>query len=103
MVHAKGREPLLIKEKRDALFDHIRKNARAKDIYIDSIGGYVDHVHCLISLGGDQNIAKVIQLLKGESSFWANKEGMINPKLAWASDYFAASVSESAVVKVRTI
>ena len=49
MVHAvwgtKGREPLLIKEKRDALFDHIRKNARAKDIYIDSIGGYVDHVH----------------------------------------------------------
>jgi len=105
MVHAvwgtKNREPLLVQEKREAVFSHIRANARSKDIYIDSIGGYTDHVHCLISLGSDQSIAKVIQLLKGESSFWANRERMIKPKLVWAADYFAASVSESAVAKVR--
>jgi REP element-mobilizing transposase RayT len=105
MVHVvwgtKNREPLLTQEKRETLFSHILTNARAKDIFIDSIGGYTDHIHCLISLGCDQSIAKVVQLLKGESSFWANKEGMIRPKLAWSADYFAASVSESAVVKVR--
>jgi putative transposase len=80
--------PLLIKEKRDVLFNHIRKNAREKDVYLDAIGGYTDHVHCLLSLGGEQSIAKVVQLI-------------INPKLMWAADYFAASVSDSAVRRVR--
>jgi REP element-mobilizing transposase RayT len=93
--------PLLIKEKRDVLFSHIRKNAREKDVYLDAIGGYTDHIRCLLSLGGEQSIAKVVQLIKGESSFWANQQHLINPKLIWAADYFAASVSDSAVRRVR--
>jgi putative transposase len=105
MVHTvwgtKNREPVLLKDKRDFLFSHIQYNARTKDIFIDTIGGYQDHVHCLISLGLDQNIAKVMQLIKGESSFWANKEKLFQHKLFWAEDYFAASVSESSVEKVR--
>jgi REP element-mobilizing transposase RayT len=105
MVHVvwatKAREPLLVKENRAQLFNHIRENARLKDIYIDTIGGHADHVHCLISLGAEQSIAKIVQLIKGESSYWANKENAIKPRLVWAADYFAASVSESALQKVR--
>jgi putative transposase len=97
----KNREPLLTDDKRGTLFSHIRQNARAKDIYIDTIGGYTDHVHCLISLGAEQSIAKVVQLIKGESSFWSNKEELIKPKLVWAADYFAASVSYSSIQKAR--
>ena len=105
MVHVvwatKNREPLLIDDKRDTLFRHIRENARSKEIYIDTIGGHIEHVHCLISLGAEQSIAKVVQLIKGESAFWSNKERLINPKLEWAAYYFAASVSYSSVRKVR--
>lgn len=105
MVHlvwgTKDREPVLADKKRKILFEHIRANAKEKKVYIDTLGGYTDHVHCLLSLGGDQTISKVAQLIKGESSFWANQENLILPKLIWAEDYFAASVSESAVQKVR--
>ncbi|WP_214072193.1 transposase [Mucilaginibacter sp. dw_454] len=51
--------------------------------------------HCLISLGKDQNIAKIAQLLKGESSFWINQQNFIPNTFSWQDDYFAASVSES--------
>jgi REP element-mobilizing transposase RayT len=106
MVHVvwgtKNREPVLTSEKRKLLFAHILTNAKTKGIYIDTLGGYTDHVHCFLSLGGDQTISKVIQLIKGESSFWANREKLITPKLMWAEDYFAASVSESAIQNVRT-
>ena len=105
MVHTvwgtKNREPILLKDKRDLLFSHIQYNARTKDIFIDTIGGHLDHIHCLISLGSDQNISKVMQQIKGESSFWANKEKLLDHKLFWAEDYFAASVSESSIAKVR--
>jgi putative transposase len=85
MVHTawgtKNRDPVLLKEKRDILFSHIQYNARIKEIFIDTIGGYQDHIHCLISLGSDQNIAKVMQLIKGESAFWANREKLFQHKL----------------------
>ena len=83
------------------LFEHIRENARLKNIHIDFINGHLDHVHCLISLNAFQNIATVMQLIKGESSFWANKEKLLNHKLEWAEDYYAGSVSLTSVDKVR--
>ncbi len=104
-VHAvwgtKYRESVLTKEGRYKLFEHIRENARTKDIYIDFINGYTDHVHVLISLNADHNIAKTMQLIKGEASFWANKNNVFKQKLVWAEEYYAASVSESMVDKVR--
>ena len=98
----KDREPVLTDPFRDQLFDHIRQNARAKDIYLDSINGYRDHIHCLISLAGDQTIEKVAQLIKGEAAYWFNnKSGFHTKKLEWQTQYFAVSVSESIVPAVR--
>ncbi len=97
----KDREPLLTAEIRKRLFAHIRANARKKGIYIDFINGYVDHVHCLISLGTDQTIGKIMQLVKGESSNWMNKNRLCHGHFAWQDEYFAASVSESNVDAVR--
>jgi len=47
---------------------------KKKDIFIDFVNGHTEHCHCLISLGVDQTIAKVMQLVKGECAFWFNKE-----------------------------
>lgn len=97
----KNGERILSKDNRLILQDHILENAKNKGIYIDIIGGDVDHLHCLISLGAIQNISEVIKLIKGESAHWANKQSLLSHKLEWAEDYFAASVSESAIEKVR--
>ena len=88
-------------EIRKKVFHHIRENARRKEIYLDFIGGYVDHVHCLISLGTNQTIEKIMQLLKGESSFWINQNHLCKTKFEWQDEYFAVSVSESVIEKVR--
>jgi hypothetical protein len=42
-----------------------------------------------------------MQLIKGESSYWINKEQLLNRKFEWQDEYFAVSVSESMLDKVR--
>lgn len=64
-------------------------------------GGWSEHLHLLISLGSEQNIARVMMLIKGESAHWLNKQNIIRGKFYWQDDYFAISVSESQVAKVR--
>lgn len=88
-------------ELRQKVWQHMRENAKEKGIYIDFINGYSDHCHCLISLGADQSIQKIIQLIKGESSFWINKNGLTKSKFEWQDEYFAVSVSESVIDRVR--
>lgn len=81
---------------------HINENAKEKGIFIDTINGGKEHVHCTISLGSDQTISKVIQLIKGESSRWINKQNLFRGMFEWADEYYAVSVSESEIQKVRT-
>lgn len=42
-----------------------------------------------------------MQLIKGESSFWINKNQLTKEKFEWQDEYFAVSVSESIIDKVR--
>ncbi|HVF44344.1 MAG TPA: IS200/IS605 family transposase [Pyrinomonadaceae bacterium] len=97
----KNREPLLTDDIRQKVFQHIRENAREKEIFLDFIGGHVDHVHGLISLGTNQTIEKIMQLIKGESSFWINKNRLCRGRFEWQDEYFAVSVSETLVAGVR--
>ena len=88
-------------EIRVQVFQHIRANAKVKGIYIDMINGYVDHVHCLVSLGADQTIEKIMQLIKGESSFWINQNNITKQKFAWQKEYFAVSVKPAGLDSAR--
>jgi REP-associated tyrosine transposase len=98
----KNREPYLYnKEIRNKVFQHIKENAREKNIWIDTINGYHDHAHCLISFNKDQSISKIAQLIKGESSNWINKNKITKTKFLWQDDYWAVSISESHVKEVR--
>lgn len=97
----KNREPMLPQGIRTKVFGHIRENARAKEIHLDSINGFVDHVHLLVRLKPDQSVAKIVQLLKGESSHWANKEKITSFRFEWQDEYIALSVSDSVVQTVR--
>jgi len=98
----KNREPFLNSvELRKQVFQHIKQNALDKDIWLDCVNGYSEHAHCLISLKRDQTISKVVQLIKGESSFWVNKNKLTENYCMWQDDYWAVGVSESQVERVR--
>ncbi len=93
--------PLLTNDLHKKLIDHIRINAKSKDIYIDTINGHEDHMHCLFEMNAELSISKTMQLLKGESSYWVNKEKLINNRFAWGIEYYAESVSKNAVHNIR--
>ena len=97
----KNRHPFLIKDIRPQVFAHIKENAKTKGIYLDHINGYTEHVHCLISLHANQNIATIAGMLKGESSHWINKNKLTKTKFGWQDEYYAGSVGYSQVDMVR--
>ena len=97
----KNREPLITKELNPLLLQHIKENSVTKGIFIDTINCVEDHIHLLVSLGSEQTIAKTAMLIKGESSFWVNKQQLVKNKFEWQDEYIALSVSYSALDKVR--
>ena len=97
-----NRAPLLYSsELRVKVWKHIKENADKKGVFIDVINGYSDHCHCLISLSSDQTIEKIVNLIKGESSHWINREKLIRHQFRWQNEYFAVSISESMLEDVR--
>jgi REP element-mobilizing transposase RayT len=105
MIHAvwgtKNKEKLISQEIRPILLSHIKENAKQKGIYIDTINSQAEHVHCLFGLNADMALSKALNLIKGESSFWANKQKLTRLKFEWADDYYSVSISESQLAKVR--
>jgi REP element-mobilizing transposase RayT len=89
----KNRTPFLsTPELRKTMWQHIKENSIKKNIFIDCVNGHADHCHCLVSLSIDQDIKTVMQLIKGESSNWMNKQNLIKHKFEWQDEYFAVSV-----------
>ena len=104
-IHAvwtvKDRQPVLNQDIRQKVFEHIHQNAVTKEIMMEIVNGHHNHVHCLFRLKNNQTIENVMQLIKGESSYWFNKSELSRLKLNWQKEYFAVSVSESQVEKVK--
>lgn len=97
----KNRERILVNGKRELICEHIKQNASEKGFYIDIVNGYLDHLHCLMALRSDWTVAKQLQMIKGEAAHWANKNSILENKLEWADEYFAASVSMDKLDIVR--
>ena len=104
-VHAvwgtKNRFPFLQPKIMLVMLDHIYSNAKHKGIYIDRLNGASDHLHCLFYLNLDMTLMKAMQLIKGESSHWINKQELINDHFEWADEYSAVSVGESEMYSIR--
>ena len=104
-IHAvwgtKNRQPLLKEPVLSTVCKHILNNTKEKCIYIDAINGHDEHVHVLMLLKHDHSISKQMQLIKGESAFWINKNNITKANFEWADKYFAASVSDDKIDKVR--
>jgi REP element-mobilizing transposase RayT len=88
-------------EYRPEILTHFREHAKSKNIVLDYINLHKNHVHALINLGKEQSISKVMQLIKGESAYWINKQKYLRIHFSWQDDYYAVSVSPSHVERVR--
>ena len=88
----KNRLPYLNDKIRDDVIHHIRQNAVEKKIFIDNINGEKEHIHALISMSKNQNIAEIMQYIKGESSFWINRQRITTGKFEWQDDYYGVSI-----------
>ncbi len=85
MIHfiwsVKNRQPTISASLKPLLLAHIKANSKLKEIFIDTLDCVEDHIHLLISLGTEQTISKVAMLIKGESSFWVNKQKINQSKI----------------------
>ncbi len=59
----KNREPLVTKELKPILLQHIKENSVKKGIFIDTLNCVEDHIHLLVSLGSEQTISKTAMLI----------------------------------------
>ena len=104
-IHAvwstKKRIPFLTDDIRSMVFEQMAIIGAAKNIYIDRVNGYTDHVHCLIRLHPGQQLAEVVRVIKGASSYWINVNNLTSRKFRWQKEYYAISVSESVVPVVQ--
>ncbi len=97
----KEREPFLRKEIRADVFNHIREKASIEGYILDTIGGHIDHVHCLVRLQPRFSASEVVNKLKGESSHWMNDKKLTPTHFAWQGGFGAFSISDRDVAKVR--
>ena len=66
------------------------------------INSMPDHLHLFFGMRPHQSLSELMQLVKGDSSEWINKEKLVPGKFRWQEGYGAFSYSKShvdAVVK----
>lgn len=62
-----------------------------------AINNMPDHIHILIGLHPAQSLSKLMQLVKGDSAEWINKEKLTTKKFNWQMGYGAFSYSKSQI------
>lgn len=97
----KNRENLLNPKISEQIFRHMKEAAAQKGIILDTVGGYLNHVHCIVLLKAEQSPSIIAKYIKGESSWWINKNGISESHFRWQSDYYAVSVNPGAINTLR--
>lgn len=91
----------MTKGHKNELCKHIRDFTISENIQLLNINGHHEHMHVLLSILPEQNVSTLINLIKGESAFWANKNMKWTETFSWQFDFFAASISQSHMEKVH--
>ena len=94
------KQNILPKEARKKISNFLYDYCKEKSIFIKINYVNADHVHAVVDLPTDLSIENCIKLLKGASSFYINKNRIINNKFSWGVGYGAFSISPSQLNKV---
>jgi REP element-mobilizing transposase RayT len=93
----KNRDPSLHSKLRERLWPYLGGIARENKMKALAIGGAADHVHIVLSLPATLSVAKMVQLLKGNSSKWIHETFPGMRSFEWQEGYGAFSIGVSAI------
>jgi len=91
--NTKNHERIIKNEAALKISKYLYSYAEEHSIYMAINYVNMEHVHILLDLPSSKTIEDMAKLLKGSSSFWINKERIINNKFSWGRGYGAFSVS----------
>jgi REP element-mobilizing transposase RayT len=89
----KDRQPMIEPETETLLFAILREKADALEVPVWALGGWLDHVHIVVSIPPKLAVAEVVRHLKGESAHKLNQQRLAIP-FAWQRGYGAVSLGE---------
>jgi REP element-mobilizing transposase RayT len=96
----KNREPWLVPDIEQRIWEFIGGIARTHKMTALQIGGVEDHIHALITAPPTIAPAQIAQHLKGESSKWIHEEFRTLRGFAWQDGYGGFTVSKSNIPEV---
>ena len=98
----KNRVSLITDIFRDELYGYIGGILRGNGGVLLVAGGMPDHIHLLAGWGTSTSVAKMLELIKTNSSKWMNERPDTTAGgFRWQKGYGAFSVSESQIPEVR--
>ncbi len=97
----KKRERLIKPEQAKEISKYLIDKSKNENVPFLNLNIQPEHVHGLINLPADICLADFMKKIKGASSFWINKNSILNMKFAWQRGYGAYSVSASQLDIVR--
>jgi REP element-mobilizing transposase RayT len=92
-----GRRPMIDARTRDFLDEYFRKIAVQERATIVSLGFLQTHVHVLVRAGPRYDLPRLVQLIKGGSSYAASRQAGNALGLRWNREYSVTSVSPKLV------
>ena len=96
----KNREPWLVTDIEQRVWEYIGGIARAHDMTALQVGGVEDHVHALVTAPPTIAPAQIAQYLKGDSSKWIHEEFRSLRNFGWQDGYGGFTVSKSNIPDV---
>ena len=80
-------------EHRNDVYRYIWSLIREMKCKLIRIGGIANHVHMLVDLHPEVNLAQFMRSIKSKSAGWMNSDDRFPNFKGWAADYYASSVS----------
>ncbi|MEM6878968.1 MAG: IS200/IS605 family transposase [Bacteroidota bacterium] len=87
----KYRQPFIDEEIEAKLYAIMGNELEKYDCVPIAIGGVSDHVHLLFAMTRTATVAKVMQSVKGVSSYWIRRQGKKYEDFKWQCSYFVFS------------
>jgi REP element-mobilizing transposase RayT len=95
-----NRVSLIQKTWKDDLYKYVSGIVKNNNHKLIAINGTPNHIHVFVGYKPHQLIPNLLQDIKGSSSGWINRKGLVTGKFKWQEGYGAFSYSHSHIDRV---